>query len=132
MTLAEAAELMDRIEALERRVALLEGGVSAAPGLPPPWGALGVTIGSLIVTGEIIGRLNCGCLYERDWGTRLCPQHVAQRVALLAAPIEIGKDGLCRCSGADPCPLGKSGSAVRCSAQQLADAGVPIAVESQS
>jgi len=68
----------------------------------------------------------CTCRYERDWGTILCPRHVRERIAKMDDPISIGDDNLCRCHCGMPCPLGKTGLAVRCSADQLAKAGVPI------
>lgn len=37
--------------------------------------------------------------------------------------VEIGDDGRCKCSAADPCPLGRVGGEVRCSAKELEDAG---------
>lgn len=37
--------------------------------------------------------------------------------------VEIGDDGRCKCSAADPCPLGRTGSEIRCSAEELERAG---------
>ncbi len=39
-------------------------------------------------------------------------------------PITIGSDGLCSCSCADNCPLGKMGMEVRCTVQELTAAGI--------
>jgi hypothetical protein len=33
----------------------------------------------------------------------------------------IGPDGLCTCTCGDPCPLGKTGSALRCTAAELGE-----------
>jgi hypothetical protein len=42
------------------------------------------------------------------------------------APISmnVGADGLCQCSCADTCPLGKAGSMLRCSIAELSAAGI--------
>jgi len=37
--------------------------------------------------------------------------------------IKIGKDGLCLCSCGDPCPLGRRGSELRCTEEELKSAG---------
>lgn len=36
----------------------------------------------------------------------------------------IGSDGRCTCSCGDPCPLGRAGSALRCTKEELEAAGV--------
>ncbi len=40
-------------------------------------------------------------------------------------PIQIAADGRCSCSGATPCPLGRTGTTPRCTIDELAAAGVP-------
>ncbi len=40
--------------------------------------------------------------------------------------MEIGKDGLCTCTCATKCPLGRTGSAMRCTRLELINAGFQV------
>lgn len=41
-------------------------------------------------------------------------------------PIQIAKDGLCTCTCATKCPLGRTGSAMRCTSLELINAGFQV------
>jgi hypothetical protein len=40
--------------------------------------------------------------------------------------IQLGPDGRCLCSCADPCPLNKCGSELRCTEYELQEAGIEV------
>ncbi len=44
-------------------------------------------------------------------------------------PVEIGADGRCMCSCADPCALHRSGMEYRCTREELIAAGIPVTGE---
>ena len=47
-------------------------------------------------------------------------------LTVVAEPVKIASDGRCTCTCADPCPLKKTGSAMRCTVQELTAAGIPV------
>ncbi len=46
---------------------------------------------------------------------------LASRQSKVFTAITIGKDGRCQCNCANTCPLGKTGSALRCTKEELRD-----------
>ncbi len=90
--------------------------------LASPWHG-SVTTDAVPVEGVRLE--TCSCHHERDWGICLCQVHLRERIAALEEPVAIGSDGMCRCNGATRCPLGKTGSALRCTESQLIESGVP-------
>lgn len=45
-------------------------------------------------------------------------------LACVTFTVTVRGDGLCTCEGFEPCPLGRTGSMLRCSVQELHEAGV--------
>jgi hypothetical protein len=44
----------------------------------------------------------------------------------LTKVVEIGLDGMCKCSGGDTCPLGKMGMESRCTERWLVSRGIQV------
>jgi hypothetical protein len=56
-------------------------------------------------------------------------QSLGYKLALGSEVIRIGSDGRCLCKQSDKCPLGRAGSAVRCTKAELEAQGVHVIVD---
>ena len=43
----------------------------------------------------------------------------------LQVPVQVGEDGRCKCTCGTKCALGRTGMSLRCTKEELGDAGVP-------
>ncbi len=77
------------------------------------------------------GAAGCRIGDRMDWlmdGYKATNRELAAVRAARPVGVRIGTDGLCQCSCADVCPLGKRGSETRCTEGQLKTAGIPTAL----